>query len=160
MAAAGCQLHADLTPWPSCGWRGCWSMCIAFGNWSAWPTAIFAIIGPTRRADRLSGLQLVDRAAGEGPRDSRLLLHAAANLGLGHWRAKKMRQLTDHVLCSLPFEEAWLRAGCNATFVGHPFFDEVRRQPLDAAFLDDNNARPAAWWPSCRDRARRKWLTT
>ena len=46
------------------------------------------------------------------------------------WRVKKMRRLVDHVLCSLPFEEAWFRRqGCNATFVGHPFFDEVRRQP-------------------------------
>jgi lipid-A-disaccharide synthase len=53
------------------------------------------------------------------------------------WRVKKMRRLVDHVLCSLPFEEAWFRGhGCNATFVGHPFFDEVRRQRLDERFLD------------------------
>jgi lipid-A-disaccharide synthase len=53
------------------------------------------------------------------------------------WRVKKMRRLVDHVLCSLPFEEAWFRArGCNATFVGHPFFDEVRRHQLDEQFLD------------------------
>lgn len=52
------------------------------------------------------------------------------------WRVHKMRKLADHVLCSLPFEEPWLRGhGCNATFVGHPFFDEVRRQSLDASFL-------------------------
>ena len=36
-----------------------------------------------RGVDRLSGLQLVDCAAGEGPRHSRVLLHAAADLGLG-----------------------------------------------------------------------------
>ena len=47
-----------------------------------------------------------------------------------------MRRLVDHVLCSLPFEETWFREhGCNATFVGHPFFDEVRRQQLDEPFL-------------------------
>jgi lipid-A-disaccharide synthase len=52
------------------------------------------------------------------------------------WRVRKMRRLVDHVLCSLPFEESWFREhGCNATFVGHPFFDEVRRQSLDEAFL-------------------------
>lgn len=52
------------------------------------------------------------------------------------WRVKKMRRYVDHVLCTLPFEEAWLRErGVQATFVGHPFFDEVRRQPLDDAFL-------------------------
>ena len=36
-----------------------------------------------RGAGRLSGLQLVDRPAGEGPRHSGVLLHAAADLGLG-----------------------------------------------------------------------------
>ena len=52
------------------------------------------------------------------------------------WRVKKMRRLVDHVLCSLPFEETWLKErGCNATFVGHPFFDEVRQQQLDQEFL-------------------------
>ncbi len=53
------------------------------------------------------------------------------------WRVKKMRRLTDHVLCSLPFEAQWFsERGCNATFVGHPFFDEVRRQQVDADFVD------------------------
>jgi len=52
------------------------------------------------------------------------------------WRVKKMRRLVDHVLCGLPFEETWLRAhGCNATFVGHPFFDELGRQTIDEAFV-------------------------
>jgi lipid-A-disaccharide synthase len=40
------------------------------------------------------------------------------------------------VLGSLPFEARWFaEQGCQATFVGHPFFDEVRRQPIDEAFL-------------------------
>jgi lipid-A-disaccharide synthase len=52
-------------------------------------------------------------------------------------RVKKMRRLVDHVLCGLPFEAEWFRAhGCNATLVGHPFFDEVRRQQLDKEFLN------------------------
>jgi lipid-A-disaccharide synthase len=59
------------------------------------------------------------------------------------WRVKKMRRLVDHALASLPFEEAWLRRhGCNATFVGHPFFDEVRRRELDAAFMRRVGGRP------------------
>ena len=53
------------------------------------------------------------------------------------WRVKKMRRLVDHVLCSLPFEATWFRRqGCHATFVGHPFFDEVRRQEVDAEFME------------------------
>jgi lipid-A-disaccharide synthase len=57
------------------------------------------------------------------------------------WRVKKMRRFVDHILCGLPFEEEWLRRhGCNATFVGHPFFDEVRRYPYDERFLADQRA--------------------
>jgi lipid-A-disaccharide synthase len=51
--------------------------------------------------------------------------------------------LADHVLCSLPFEEPWFRRhGCNATFVGHPFFDEVRRRQLDPQFLEHYRRQP------------------
>jgi lipid-A-disaccharide synthase len=36
----------------------------------------------------------------------------------------------------LPFEKSWYNErGCDATFVGHPFFDEVRRLDLDEEFL-------------------------
>ena len=50
-----------------------------------------------------------------------------------------MRKFVDHVLCSLPFEEDWLRKrGCYATFVGHPFFDEVQRYSLDEKFIDEH----------------------
>ena len=43
------------------------------------------------------------------------------------WRAGKLRRLTDHVLCTLPFEAAWLnKRGCHATYVGHPYFDDAR----------------------------------
>jgi lipid-A-disaccharide synthase len=52
------------------------------------------------------------------------------------WRVKKMRKFVDHVLCSLPFEKQWYNErGCDATFVGHPFFDEVRRVELDEEFV-------------------------
>ena len=61
----------------------------------------------------------------------------------GSWRVKKMRRFVDHVLCSLPFEEAWFRErGCNATFVGHPFFDEVRQQKFDGPFLAQQQNKP------------------
>lgn len=59
------------------------------------------------------------------------------------WRVKKMRRFVDHVLASLPFEETWFRErGCRATFVGHPYFDEVRRQRLDLAFVAEIQNRP------------------
>ncbi|MEM8757991.1 MAG: hypothetical protein AAGF47_09440 [Planctomycetota bacterium] len=43
----------------------------------------------------------------------------------GPWRIKKLRRLTDMVLCLLPFEQPWFEArGVPAKFVGHPLFDE------------------------------------
>ena len=48
----------------------------------------------------------------------------------GPWRIKKLRRLTDLVLCLLPCEEAWfLTRGVRAKFIGHPLFDH----PLDLA---------------------------
>lgn len=41
-------------------------------------------------------------------------------------RVKQLRILADRVACILPFEEQFLRErGVNATFVGHPLFDEI-----------------------------------
>jgi lipid-A-disaccharide synthase len=51
-------------------------------------------------------------------------------------RVNKMRRFVDHVLCKLPFEEQWFRErGCHATYVGHPYFDELRSQVLDEPFV-------------------------
>jgi lipid-A-disaccharide synthase len=61
----------------------------------------------------------------------------------GSWRVTKVQRFVDHVLCALTFEEAWFRErGCKATFVGHPYFDEVRGQSLDAAFIAAERAKP------------------
>ncbi len=60
------------------------------------------------------------------------------------WRVKKIRRDFDLVLCSLPFEPAWYRArGVNhATFVGHPYFDELADRVLDHDFLAQEQAQP------------------
>ena len=52
-------------------------------------------------------------------------------------RVEKVRKYVDHPLCKLPFEEAWFRSqGCEATtYVGHPYFDELKAQTLDEQFL-------------------------
>jgi len=65
----------------------------------------------------------------------------------GSWRIRKLRRLTDLVLCLLPFEEGFFTTrGVPAKFIGHPLFD----QPLveadlerDAAGLPDGSPRIA-----------------
>jgi lipid-A-disaccharide synthase len=71
------------------------------------------------------------------------------------WRVSKVRRWVDHALCKLPFEQAWFAAhGCRATYVGHPYFDELRRQRLDAAFLQRFSETGMRWvtlLPGSRD---------
>ena len=58
------------------------------------------------------------------------------------WRVKKMRKNVDHVLCNLPFEEAWYKErGVQAHYIGHPYFDELPRQRLDPDFVSEQQAR-------------------
>ncbi len=46
------------------------------------------------------------------------------------WRIGKLRRLTDHVACLLPFEQEYFRSrDVAATFVGHPLFDHLPPRP-------------------------------
>lgn len=57
----------------------------------------------------------------------------------GDWRIRKMRRLVDDVLCKLPFEADWYQQrGCQATYVGHPYFDELTRHVVDRRFLEQH----------------------
>ncbi len=137
MAAAGCELHADLT-----ALAVMWFVRVLFN--------IHKFLALASRADRYfrhhrpDAVVLIDypgfnwwiarRAKAHG---IPVFYYAPPQIwAWAQWRVKKMRRLVDHVLCSLPFEKTWLKErGCNATFVGHPFFDEVRQQQLDAEFV-------------------------
>ncbi|MFG0292925.1 MAG: lipid-A-disaccharide synthase [Phycisphaerales bacterium JB050] len=62
----------------------------------------------------------------------------------GPWRIRKLRKCTDMVLCLLPFEEKFFRdRGVDATFVGHPLFDE----DLDLDALNHRSATLASGNP-------------
>jgi lipid-A-disaccharide synthase len=46
------------------------------------------------------------------------------------WRVRKLARLTDHVACILPFEQRYLRhRNVEATFIGHPLFDDMPDRP-------------------------------
>jgi lipid-A-disaccharide synthase len=52
------------------------------------------------------------------------------------FRVRKMRRLVDHVLCKLPFEARWYQErGCNAIYVGHPYFDQLTEHLPDREFM-------------------------
>ena len=55
----------------------------------------------------------------------------------GQYRIKKMRRLVDLVLCALPFEWQWFkRNGCETVYIGHPFFEEIRKKQSNPEFLE------------------------
>lgn len=137
MAAAGCQLHADLT--------------LLAVMWFARALAnLHKFLDLLSRADRYfhdhrpDAVVLVDypgfnwwiarRARANG---IPVFYYAPPQIwAWASWRVNKMRRFVDHVLCSLPFEEAWFREhGCRATFVGHPFFDEMHERKRDEQFM-------------------------
>ena len=54
------------------------------------------------------------------------------------WRVRKIRKYVDHVLCKLPFEVDWFAdRDCRATYVGHPYFDQLATQTYDEAFCEE-----------------------
>jgi lipid-A-disaccharide synthase len=53
------------------------------------------------------------------------------------FRVKKVQRYVDHALCKLPFEAEWFNSrGCQATYIGHPYFDELSTRQLDGEFID------------------------
>lgn len=56
----------------------------------------------------------------------------------GSWRIKKMRKYVDHVLCNLPFEQAWYsERDMSVDYVGHPFFDDLHQDSLDRQWMQE-----------------------
>lgn len=63
-------------------------------------------------------------------------------------RVKKLRRLTDLVLCLLPFEEPWFQArGVPARFIGHPMFDEGRDRGIGGSRDQRANSLPLSGSP-------------
>lgn len=57
--------------------------------------------------------------------------------GWATWRYRRLRNLSDRVLCLLPFEPGWLdERGIPGVFVGHPVFEDAQAV-LDAPVADD-----------------------
>ena len=140
MQAAGAIIHRNTVARAAMGWRGAASDRSVQG----------AAVDPSAFSDESAGR--VDRggfpkhefslcACRQGAWDPDAADVCAAALGLGAWRMKKLRKWVDRLACILPFEETYfLQHGVNATFVGHPLFDEL---PTDHG--DERGARyPAA----------------
>jgi lipid-A-disaccharide synthase len=142
MEAAGCRLHEDLTKLAVMWFARVLTNIHKFWNLASRADRYF-------RHHRPDAVVLIDypgfnwwiarRAKAHG---IRVFYYGAPQLwAWAGWRVRKMRRFVDHVLCKLPFEEAWYRdRGCHATYVGHPYFDQLRSEELDAAFIAQQQA--------------------
>lgn len=144
MAAAGCELHEDLTKHAIM-----WLLQVFL----ALPT----FISYMRRAGRYfrdakpDAVVLIDYPgfnwwiARQAKRYGiPVFYYGTPQLwGWASWRVKKMKRLVDHVLCKLPFEPKWYAdRGCQATYVGHPYFDELATRVLDRQFVTEQASKP------------------
>lgn len=143
MAEAGCELHEDLTRLAIM-----WFARVLLNIHKFW--GLYKRAKRYFRDHRPDAVVLIDypgfnwwiaRAAKR--RGIPVFYYGVPQLwGWAGWRVRKMRRFVDHVLCKLPFEAEWYRQkDCNATYVGHPYFDELENRSLDQAFLDDYGSR-------------------
>ena len=139
MAAAGCQLFVDLTEFAIMGFLPALRHLAYF--WRLF-----------RDADRYLATNDVDAVILiDYPGFNWWIARAAKKHGIpvyyygvpqiwawAGWRIRKMHRLVDYVLCKLPFEADWYNArGCQAHYVGHPYFDELSFRQLDVDFIAD-----------------------
>jgi len=78
------------------------------------------------------------------------------------WRVRKLRRLTDHVLCVQPFEPKWFGdRGVQASFVGHPLYDQIsgERKPVPDDLPDTPGPKLALLPGSRQAEVKRNWPT-
>ena len=142
MAAAGCELHEDLTKLAVM-----WFARVLVNLHRFWDLASRA--DRYFRHSRPDAVVLIDYPGFNWWIARRAKAHGIPVFYYGTpqlwawagWRVRKMRKFVDHVLCKLPFEVAWYRErNCHATYVGHPYFDQLRTEQLDAVFVASQKA--------------------
>ena len=144
MAEAGCELYEDMTQ-------------LAIMGVTQVPAQIPKFWKLYRQADRIMREQKPEAVVMiDYPGFNWWIARAAKRNGIpvfyygvpqlwawAPWRVRKMRRLVDHILCKLPFEKDWYeQRGCRATFVGHPYFDELASRQVDETFAATLRDRP------------------
>ncbi|HEY2584178.1 MAG TPA: hypothetical protein VGI81_00265 [Tepidisphaeraceae bacterium] len=126
MAAAGATIHRDTVTKAAMGWRGIFRASEVM-NALKWTRRYFKTYQPHLHIGVDSPSMNFHFAKVAHELNIPVLQYVAPQLwAWATWRMKKLRRWVDQVACILPFEETYFRAhGVNATFVGHPLFDEL-----------------------------------
>jgi lipid-A-disaccharide synthase len=126
MAEAGARIHRNTVAKAAMGWRGA-LRALDVLKLLRWTNRYFDEYRPDLQIGVDSPSMNFHFARLARRRGIPSLQYVAPQLwAWAPWRMKKLRNCVDQVACILPFEEAYFRAhGVNATFVGHPLFDEL-----------------------------------
>jgi lipid-A-disaccharide synthase len=126
MSAAGAIVHRDTVTKAAMGWRGIFRASEVMDALK-WTRNYFKTYRPHLQIGVDSPSMNFHFAKVAHELNIPVLQYVAPQLwAWAPWRMKKLRRWVDQVACILPFEEAYFRAhGVNATFVGHPLFDEL-----------------------------------
>lgn len=141
MAAAGCDIHYDLT-----------QMAVMF-FWEVLKQLrfFFKLVDQAEeyfQQNKIDAVVLIDYPGFNWHIAKRAKKHGIPVYYYGApqmwawapWRVRKIRKYVDHVLCKLPFEVDWFAdRNCDATYVGHPYFDQLATQTYDETFSDALN---------------------
>jgi len=140
MRAAGATIHQNTVTHAAMGWRGALRY-FEIKKVLKWTENYFI----THKPDLVIGVDSPDMnihfARLAKAHGAPMLQYVAPQLwGWREYRIKKIRPVVDMIACILPFEQEYFRKlGVNATFVGHPLFDELppnRLAPEGARFPD------------------------
>ena len=136
MRAAGATIHHETVSNAAMGWRGALRAAEVW-RLLKWTRRHFAQHPPDLQVGVDSPSMNFHFAKLAKERGVRVLQYVAPQLwAWKEGRMKKVRAWIDHVACILPFEEPYFRShGVNASFVGHPLFDELppHREPPAAS---------------------------
>ena len=157
MAAAGCDIHYDLTQLATMFLDGLAANLSTFLSLRSRAEFYF-------RKHRPDAVVLIDYpgfnwwVASAARRQSIPVIHYGLPQAWA-WRSgrvRKLRRLTNLALCKLPFEAEWFgQRGCPALYAGHPYFDELHERTIDRDFIERQYSRDdllLTLLPGSRDR--------
>lgn len=126
MAEAGAKLHHETVGGAAMTWRGA-LRAIEVWRLLRWTRKYFDTFKPDLQICVDSFAMNIHFARSAHAKGVPVLMYVAPQLwAWREGRMKKLRRNVDRVACLLPFEEAYFRGhGVDATFVGHPLFDEL-----------------------------------
>jgi lipid-A-disaccharide synthase len=140
MAAAGVTIRIETVGRAAMGWRGA-LRALEVSRWMKWIRRHYRAARPDLHICVDSSAMNLPFAKLAKRFDVPVMYYIAPQLWASReYRMKQLRRYVDRVACIFPFEEPYFRAhDVNATFVGHPLFDELpaergRTRPPETRF--------------------------